>query len=644
MLHAFRESVGRYVAIVILALLAVTFIFWGVGTNSSFSRDTFAAKVNGEAIPLQDFERELQLAQNDYQQRTRSELSDDVRLALRQQVLDQLVLRDVIKQRVHDVGYRVSEQRLDEAIRSNEAFQVGGQYSEDVALSLLASQQLTPSSFKNYERESMLISDWQDALVESAFTTPSEFRHFIELYYETRQVGWAVFDAASFEDQVEVSDDDIAAYYAENSDSFMSDESVDIEFVELTLAEVAATVEISEDELRAQYEADVDLYSQAEEREVRHILIEVGDDDPTGAEAEAKAEDVLERLEAGEDFATLAAEVSDDAGTRNNGGDLGWISRGVLSGPFEDAVFSMNVGDLAGPVETEFGFHIIRLDGIRAGQQASFESVRDQIREQLAENEAYSTFLDKANELDQAAYDAGSDLAGVAEQFGLELETIDGLTRTGGTNRFANPAPIIAAAFDDEAIATGENSALIDLGDDNVAIIRVTGHDLPEVEPLEVVSDQIRQILLQDGAGELASAAADDFYAALDSDALADGSQDPAELAEAHGATWNGPVWARRADVNVPSPVLQTVFAAPRSGVEQSAQLLRASLGSGDQAVIVFSGVKPGVPDDIPSSQRELDQQQLTNQNADAELNFYARDARQNAKIRVPDGVLNPDL
>lgn len=637
MLQVFRESIGRYVAIAILGLIALTFVFFGI--DFSVTQLTFAAKVNGEAISVQEFDRQLRREQNRIQSLILDELSDDMRRDIRRSVVDQMVFRELLGQLAEESGYRISDARILEIIRSDPQFQVGGQFSQDVYLSLLTAEGLTPAGYEALQRELYTVGEMQTGLVESSFVTPAEFRRRIELYYERREVAYALFAGDDFVGQIEVGDDDIAEYYAENGDLFLTPESVDIEFVELDLASIAATVEISEEELRAYYEAEADRYAVTEERRVSQILIEPEGDDYVEAEAEVEA--ILARLDAGESFADLAAEFSDDIVSRNQGGDLGWMARGVLEGPFEDALYSMTVGEVRGPVETEFGFHILRLEDVRAGDQLPFEAIRDELQTELAEEEAYSTFIDQANELANDAYDARDNLSSVAESYGLELQTIVGMTRTADTGRFPDPAPIIAAAFDDRAIATGENSDLIELTDERVAVLRVAAHNLPEARPLEEVTDEIRSILVRERAEELAAEAASRYFDALN----ADESGDPLAIAEAiaaeNGATWNAPVWAERSSATVPAAIVNRVFSQPRPAGD-TPYILRTTLGNGDEAVVVFTRVAAGLPEDIPVAEREQGQAELKELAASEEFNTYAADALQRATVRIPDAVLEP--
>lgn len=637
MLQVFRESIGRYIAIAILALIALTFVFFGI--DFSVSQLTFAAKVNGEPISVPEFDRELRREQNRIQSQLLIELTDDIRRQLRRSVIDEMVARELMAQTTAEAGYRVSDQRLLEIMQSDEVFQVGGRFSRDVYLSLLTSEGLTPAGFEAMQRDVYTIGELQGGLLESSFVTPAEFRRRIELYYERREVAYALFAAADYVDQIEVSDEAIAEYYAANGDLFMTEESVDIEFIDFDLAGIAATVEVSEADLRQYYEDEIERYAVSEERRVSHILIEPDGDDYVEAEAEAEA--IVARLDAGEDFAAIAAELSDDAGTSASGGDLGWMGRGVLAGPFEDALFAMAVGEVRGPVETEFGFHVLKLDEVRAGDQLPFETVRDDLQAELASDRAYSTFIDQANDLANDAFDARDDLQTVAEDYGLPLQTIEGLTRTSMPSQLPNPAAVVAAAFDDRAIATRENSDLIELNDEHVAVIRVAAHNLPEARTLEEVTDEIRAILENENAADLATEAAIRYLDALTADDSGDVLALAETLAADSGATWNAPAWVVRSSNTAPAAIASLVFNQPRP-TDGTPAILRAPVGTGDQAVVLFTRVEAGVPEDITVEAREEGQAELRALAAEEEFNIYASDAIQRASVRIPDEVLDP--
>jgi peptidyl-prolyl cis-trans isomerase D len=633
MLQRIHDSLGKWVVVIVLGLIAFSFIFWGIDFGLT-GATTFAARVNGEEVPLTDFDRELQARQNQYQQVTRTELSEDMRRELRRAVIEDLVREAALKQRVEEQGYRVSDSRLVQSIRDIAAFQVDGQFSNDVYEGLLANQGLSPPMFEALQRESLEVGDLQSGIVDSTFLTPAEFRRYIELYNQKREVAYALFDIAAFSINVTIDDAAIAARYENNQASYQTAETVDLEYIELALADIAATIELTEEDLRAAYEEERERFQTAEERRASHILIEVADGDE--AAARATAESVSTRLRNGEDFAAVAAEVSADAGTKAQGGDLGWIARGMLAGPFEDTLFAMQVGEVSAPVRTEFGFHIIRFDELRAGELQPFEAARDELAGETRTRRAENEFYDRANQLGDAAFDAYDELATVATAAGLPVKTLMGFPRSGDPNAFANSAAVVQAAFADEIVDSGRNSELVELADDHVLVLRVTAHHVPTVKPLDEVREQIREELTRERAQQLAEEAAQAFLTAVQQ------GNDPAERATALGGTWMPVAWVMRTDDTVPTEVLSAAFGMPKTSGAPQREII--ALSNGGQAVIVVTGVEPGEPTSMTQSERDQRQQQLADQAARAELTGYIGSIRNSATVRIPDEILNPPL
>jgi peptidyl-prolyl cis-trans isomerase D len=634
MLQRIHDSLGKWIVVIVLGLIAFSFIFWGVDFGLT-GVTTFAAKVNGEDVPVTEFDRALQERQNQYQQIYRTELPEDVRRELRRAVVEDLVRETALKQRVDEQGYRASDERLTQSIRDIAAFQVAGEFSLDVYRGQLANAGLTPTAFEELQRESLAIGDLQSGIADSTFLTPAEFRRYIELYNQRREIGYALFAPEAFTASVSIDDAAITSRYENNQASYQTDETVDLEYLELALADVADTVELSEEDLRAAYEEERERFETAEERRARHILIEVADGQEDAARAAAQS--VVDRLNAGEDFAAVAAEVSADAGTKAQGGDLGWIGRGMLAGPFEDALFALQTGELSAPVRTEFGFHVIRLDEVRAGDLQPFEAVREELaaetRTRLAENE----FYDRANALADAALNADDELASVAAETGLPLKTLAGFPRTGDSAAFPNSAAVVQAAFSDEIVDSGRNSELIELSEDHVLVLRVTEHHVATTKPLDEVRDQIREELTRERAEQLADEAAQAFLADIER------GGDPAERAAAHGGTWNAATWVTRTDAAVPTEVLSAAFGMPKA-TAAAPQRDVVALANGGQAVIVLTGVEAGEPATMTQEERDQRQLQLADQAARAELTGYVGNVRDSAEVRIPDDILNPPL
>jgi peptidyl-prolyl cis-trans isomerase D len=509
-------------------------------------------------------------------------------------------------------------------------------------------------------RQELQVTELQDGIQNSAFLTPAEFRRYIELFNERREIAYALFTVDAFLAQAEITDEQIAEHYSANTALYMSQETVDLEYIELDKATIAASTTVSDEELERAYAEEQDRFQTAEQRHARHILVTVASGDE--ASAEAKAVGLLARAQAGEDFAALAAEFSDDSGTKAQGGDLGWLSPGVLVGPFEDALFAMQAGEIRGPVKTDFGYHIIRLDEIRAGGTQSFAEARGALTEELQARKADDLFYEQANRLEELAFDAYDELASVATALNVPLRTLSAYPRSGDANAFTNNAPIVQAAFDEALVASGNNSKLIELADDRVLVLRVTTHYPPAPLPLESVTEQIRGELAHAAAVERAQAAANALYAEVkgeraDAEAPADAgaagaatdgaaaepplSRDLAALAAAHGGVWNAPRWVERNAADVPAELVGVAFGAaeplPAEGI-----LEVVPMASGDQAVLALYSAAPGDPETIPLEQRDRQQVQLIQESAVSELTGYAADVRDRASVRIPDAILDP--
>jgi peptidyl-prolyl cis-trans isomerase D len=633
MLQRIHDSWARWILVVLLGFICLGFVFWRADFSGG-GITTFAAKVNGENLSVTEFDRELQGRQNQYQQLYRTELDEEMRREMRRSVIESMVRDALLRQRVEKRGFRVSDERLAEAIRQISAFQVDGQYNDDVAMTLLRNQGIDPNSFKSQQRQNMEVRELQAGIAESTFLTPAEFRRYIELFNQRREVGYAAFPVDGFASGVAIDDAAINAHYESNQASYQTNETVDLEYIELALADIAATIDVSDEAVRAAYNEEGDRFQTSEERRARHILIAVenGDEDA----ARAKAEELVQRLRNGEDFAALASEFSTDAGTKGLGGDLGWIGRGMLVGPFEDALFEMQTGDVRGPVRSDFGYHVIKLDELREGTTQPFEAVRDELASELRTRRAEQQFYDQANDLGEKAFDAFNELTTVASEMQLPLKTLAAFPRTGDPAAFANSAAVVQAAFDEEVLESGKNSPLVELADDHVVVLRVTAHHVPTVKPLAEVHDQIKDELTRARAEELSEAAANAFLAGVQQPGA-----DASALATAQNGTWFPPAWVERTDASVPTEVLAAAFALPKPDAGAVARE-QVALANGSHAVLVLTGVQPGSPDTVAQAERDQRQRQLADQSAYAELTSYVGTLREQATVRIPDDILNP--
>jgi peptidyl-prolyl cis-trans isomerase D len=669
MLQKIREGVGRWIAGAILGMIAIAFIFWGV--DPSITGGAFAAKVNGEDVSLIDFERAYLSQQSQYQDLYRVEMSPDVQREMRLSALEGLIRNNALLQRVQSEGYAISDDRLIEEVRLRPEFQVGGEFSIDLLRSRLITEGISEEFFLELQREQLALFELQNGVARSVFITPTEFAKYVELYQQEREVGYATFEADNFSDQVELDESEILSHYENNLARFYSEESVDLEYIEILRSDIANEIEITEELLQGYYEDEQYRFQTEEERRARHILINSPQDDP---EAEARASEVLSRLESGEQFDVLATELSEDAGTSGQGGDLGWVNRGLLLGPFEDALYAMEIGEVQGPIKTNFGYHIIRLDEVRAGDVQSFDSLRDQLALDYQNARAEELFYNTANDLADGAFDAFDELAGVAADVGYPLQTFNGLTRTGSVSPFGNSTLVTQTAFSAELLEQRENSSLVEIESDHVLVFRVIDHHPPAQQSLEVVQSSIEEELIQLASTSLAEVAAEEFLTQIAevlsnntlpqmtddeetvnvSDQQTDGMTVAEEgsnrdaiseliaLAIEQGGVWTETRWVERTDPVVPAEILGAAFRRPKT--QDQAMSQRVFLTGGDQAVFTVFGLRGGNEDSLSLNEQEQLKNQLGQQIATYELTSYVGEVRQQATVRIPEAIINPPL
>jgi len=632
-IQAFRDNIPKWLTGIILVLIIGPFALWGINSYFSASGDTSVAKVNGTEISPQDFQQAYQSRYQQLQQAFGTSFKPGMidEKQLSQEVLRQLINETLLDQQVEKRHYSISDADLVATIQQIPAFQVDGKFSPQVYQATLAANGLTAAGFEQRERQGLNVNQLQNAIQASAFGTPQQLEIDQAVQNEQRQIAYATVSTKQYLDQAKVSDADIAAYYKAHDEQFMTPEKVALAYVELDEAQLAKGVQASDAQLQALYEQQIASFKQDETREAQHILIAVNGNDPKAdATAKAKAEDILRQLKAGADFAKLAEKYSNDPGSAKNGGDLGWIGRGSMVKPFEDALFNIpKVGDVAGPVRTQYGYHIIKLDGIRSPSTKPFSQVRDQLLAEYQKKQADDQYFALGDQLANLAYEHPDSLQTVSKQLNLPIETVDDVIRDAGSGIAGNPV-VRQKAFSDEVLTQGNNSDPIQIGPNHVVVIRVKGHIPSEQKPLTVVRDQIVALLKQQQATQKARQIAQTAEAALKS------GQAITQVASKYDLKFTPEKFVNRTDASVPPQVLSAVFVSlkPASGVSESGTV---ALADSDQVVFVLTGVKAGNVSDLSKDQIVVKLQELTRLNANAEFAAYLENLRQHAKIKIND-------
>ena len=628
MLQQIRDKISGWFAAVFLGAIAVVFIFWGIKFESSVT--TAAAKVNGEDVPVQAVRRAWQERQTELQRLTRDELPDELVKSEQQRLLSEFITRELMVQRANKLGYRVSDREIVTALGQIEALQVDGKFDPDRYKALLRSQGRSEVEFENEFRRDLEISQLRNGIAISAFATPGELRRRMELEGEARDVDFVVLPAASFAAQATATPEEVASWYEQHKSDYMTQETVSLQYLQLNLADVAASVEVTEEGLKAFYEQVApERYVDAERRHARHILIESGTDD---AAALKKAEGLLARAKAGEDFAKLAAENSDDPGSKGQGGDLGWSTREAFVKPFADALFGMQQGEIVGPVKTQFGYHIIRLEEIAPARQRSFDEVRMELESDYRREQAQSIFYEKSQQLADDAFAALSELDSVATKLGLPLQKVDVYTRQGG-GPFGAERKVIDAVFSEDVLQDRQNSPAISLGEDSVVVVRVTDHKPAAQRPLDDVRADIQATLHDQSARKAAEAAAKATAARV-----AAGTS-LADAAKEFGLQPAGATSVTRTSEAVPPDLLKAVFKAPHPATGK-VSAGTAVLANGDVALFAVSGVRKGSMDSPETATRLAETMQHSQrQAATAEFAAYVTELERTAKVKRNEKV-----
>lgn len=646
MLQNIRDRFTGVMALIIIGGIGVAMVIGLVNTDTGMQGRESAASVNGEDIALTDYREVVQQQVLQQEQLTKSDIPAAERAQIDRNVLEGMVRNRVVAQYVKAQGFRVSDARVAEQIRTLPVFQVGGKFSPDGYQAALASQGISPAVFEEERRVAMEIEQLQDGLLESAFYTPAEFRRFVVLEGERRQAAYAILDVKALGGAVTVSDAEIKAYYDAHPDRFESRESVSLDYVEARPAEVAPVGEPTETELRASYESNPDRFQTAEQRRARHILVATGKDVDDKAAA-GKAADIRARLEKGEDFAALARQYSDDTGSAANGGELGWAGKGTYVGPFEDALFAARPGETTQPVKTEFGYHIIQLEEVRPGVRRSFDEVRPELAEEARHKGSQDRFFELTEKMDDAALQNPGSLEAVAQASGLPIRHVAEFTRSAGGEPFGANRAVIDAAYSARVLEAGENSALVEIGDGSAVILRVTEHRPAKLRPLEDVRAQAEA----DARAEKTALLAAERGQKIVQDARAGG--DFRALVAAAGATLVAlPEPLPRNSPAVPAEVLAAIFRAPRPTAESTAAARSAdtaarnsfdglALQDGSYAVLRVDAVIPGQPDEIPREQRDARKAALARQAGVGEVTGVAVDLRKAAKVEVAPGLFD---
>jgi peptidyl-prolyl cis-trans isomerase D len=626
MLQSIHDRLKGWVAGVVLGAIGLVFVFWGI--NWTMTAPNYAAKVNGSEISSNEVRQAYQQQLAQFERQSNGTLDDVQRNEIKRHVLDEYVNSEAVVTRADELGYRVSDADLLKAMGQVPAFQVDGKFDLAHAVAVLKAQGRSVSEIEGLFRRDVKLRQLDSALQQSSFATASEVKQLRMLTRQQREVSWITVPAAKYIAAATADDAAIKAYYDAHKAEYMTPETVNLRYVEISMAQIESQVKVDDAQLKAFYEEQKtktpERFTQPEQRRIRHILLQA--DAKDDAAAKAKAEDLSKRAKGGEDFAKLAKEFSQDTGSASQGGDLGLSERKAFVAPFADAAFSMKEGEISGPVKSQFGYHIIKVDSIQPATVKTFEQAKGDLDAEYRRNEAERLFNNTQDQLADAALQNTTDIDVVARKAGLTVHDIPNFSRIDGGGDLGKAAPVIEAAFSQDVL-DGRLSPTVEIEKGRGVVLRATDHKLPQQKPLDAVRTDIVAAWKKQKGAELAAAAAADAVKRLNA-----GEAWDAVAKSLVGAPAPPGKFVSRNDQAIPIDIRREAFQGPKPAGKPLYDNL--VLEDGDAAVVAVTAVREDPEGDAKQQDAQL-RRQYAQQAASAEAQSYALAARADAKVTL---------
>ena len=622
MLQFIRDQAQGWVAWFIVGLISIPFALWGVNSYLTGPSDVVVATVNGEPIKQAEFQQSFK----QYRDRMREMMGERFDpamfegLAVKQSVLDGLIDQKLLFTASNKLGQRISDRDINGLIQSTPAFQSEGGFDPERYRMMLARVGLTPVAYEAQLRTDLLAQELTNNIQKSTLVTENSIDNVLRLEKQTRDIAYGVVAAQAQLEQVEVTEQEIRDFYDANKINYMAPERIAVDYIELSVVELAKVVEVDETSLQQFYVDNQDQFVGPEQRRASHILIE-GDE----KEALELLATIKQRLDDGEDFAVLAKEFSSDTGSAAEGGDLGFFQRGVMDPAFEEVVFSIStIGDVSEPVKTEFGYHLIELTAIKVAEGQSYADAREEIENVYRNQQAEELFYEQAELLADLSYENPDNLDVTAEELSLTIKTTDAFTRSGGTGIAANKK-VIDIAFSEDVLNNELNSTVIELTKSHLLVLHKNNYIAASQLPFDSISPAIKEQLRFERARDMARQKGEAIMVQLKSGGSAE------TLFEEN--SWHEAQLYSRTSSEVSNQVLQQAFSLSKPSGE--AQFTGFTASNGNYIVVKVTAVHDGNPSDASEEDRDGLKSYLARSNGASELQAFIDSLEYDADIEI---------
>ncbi len=590
MLLDLRDGIrnSKWLKYVLVGIICVPFAL--VGINSYFGNNgaDYAAKVNGQKVSLNSFQNAYQQSRNQLQQTFGGRLPEGLNLGamVNNQAMSTVVRQEVLRQSTFENGFAVGDEDLAQRIFSIDGFTVDGVFDKERYTRQLQSMGVSASEFENQFRADLLLQQFRDGVVVSGFSLGDESARINELRSQKRSASLISLDTQAKAETIEVSDDEITAHYEANIASFNNPQKVKVEYLELKVDHLKDSIDVTDEDIAGYFEQNKSQWVVPEKRDASHILLAI-DSDASEADVAAKkqeADDLVARINAGETLASLAATLSDDPGSADNGGNLGEFGRGVMVPEFEEVAFAMADGEVSEPVRSDFGFHIIQLNKTIAEQGQSFEDVKDEVEDQYRTELAETKYFEASELLSNASYENNDSLQPASDETGLAMQTTEWIDRT-MSDGIAQYPQVLAAALTDDVLNNGLNSEVLEVGENHAIVLRTIEHEEASPKPIDEVREDIIKLVQSEKASEELQTLADTLVTELE------GGADAAALATEHGGDFTESAAIARNDSEADRAVVRKLFTMPKP--ESGTATYSTVTDTGNNIIIVvFTGVE----------------------------------------------------
>ena len=636
MLQALRGKKSSFAIKIVLVVITIGFSFWGIESYLITRVDSSVANVDGTEISQDQFRQRFEENRQRMMQMMGGQIDASFfeRPEMKRQVLDQLVNEQVLVEANRKLGVYVTDDQVRKEILGIQAFQKDGKFDTDTYKMLLQTQGMTPASFDQRVRDNLAVRQLPEQVGTSVLVTDAALDAYLKLKDQHRDFRYIKLEKPASDD-APVSDADLEAYYKEHQQDFITPERVALSYVELDASKLEVSEKADDAVLKDRYEKEKQKFVTTEQRLASHILVKVpGKGTPDDQkQALAKAQEIAKEAKGGKDFAALAKQESADLGSKNQGGDLGWLEKGTTDEAFEGALFAMNKGDISDPVLSAEGYHIIQLRDVRPGTTRSFEEVKPELAKEFATTERDRIYSDKASRLTDLTYQDPSTLDSAAKELNLTVQKTELFPRTGGPGIASNPN-VIKAAFSDSVLVQNNNSDAIELGPNHIAIIRIAERKPATPKDLAEVRDQVKARIIAERTAKNAKDRADKLYAEFEKGETLE------KIAEANKLKVDTQKDIGRDAGSVDTPIVRAAFTLPRPSADKPERQL-VTLGGDAYALLELDSVTDGDPSKLDAKTKQAARNTLAEAISSTTTREFVDALRSDSKIRVSEERIN---